>query len=153
MKEHIHFNSNIFKKFLEKHDMVYEVPAEEWERGLPMGNAIVSSVIWGGNPIKVTLDRQDIWEIRSAFKPDKAKFKWKKFCEKFEQKNGGDVDDFYQVGGSNWKPQTEVDSGVCNHARMKWSPLHNHGETSLLEWVYEKTDDIYYEYLSLNRTV
>ena len=63
------------------------------------------------------------------------------------------VGDFYQVGGSNWKPQTEVDSGVCNHARMKWSPLHNHGETSLLEWVYEKTDDIYYEYLSLNRTV
>jgi len=97
VKEHIHFNSNIFKKFLEKHDMVYEVPAEEWERGLPMGNAIVSSVIWGGNPIKVTLDRQDIWEIRSAFKPDKAKFKWKKFCEKFEQKNGGDVDDFYQT--------------------------------------------------------
>lgn len=91
------FDSSIFPGFLEKHDMVFERPPKEWERGLPMGNSVASSVIWGGNPIKVTLDRNDIWETRSAFKPDKNLFHWDKFCEKFERGQGGDVRDFYQT--------------------------------------------------------
>ena len=91
------FDPSIFPEFLGKHDLIFEKPPLEWERGLPLGNSITSAVIWGGNPIKVSLDRNDIWEIRSAFKPDKDLFHWEKFCEKFEQGRGADVREFYQT--------------------------------------------------------
>lgn len=93
----ISFNPSEFGEFLGKHDMIYERPPEEWERGLPMGNSVASSVVWGGNPIVVTLGRNDIWETRTAFKPNKDLFRWKNFCKKFEQGRGEDVRDFYQT--------------------------------------------------------
>lgn len=91
-----HFNVECMRDFLSKHDFVYEKTADAWEQGAPLGNSVVSAVVWGGNPIIVTLDRGDVWEKRSAFKPDPEKFKWKKFCEKLATGQGDDVSEFYQ---------------------------------------------------------
>ena len=60
-----------YRKFLARHDMVFEKPARQWEQGVPMGNGVLGTVVWGGldRPMKISLDRADIWEVRNI-KPD-----------------------------------------------------------------------------------
>lgn len=92
--EKVTFDEKIMAAFLSRHDMIYEKPATEWPRGLPMGNSTVSTFIWGTNPIKVSLDRADFWEIRNTFKPDPEQFRWRRFCEKVAQGHGDEFDGF-----------------------------------------------------------
>lgn len=48
-----------------KHDLYYETPAPTWDEGLPLGNGILGSLIWGdGNPLNISLDRTDLWDLR-----------------------------------------------------------------------------------------
>jgi alpha-L-fucosidase 2 len=73
-----------FAGFLERHDPVWEVPAERWSQGLPLGNGDLGAVIWGtGNPLVITLDKTDIWEKRH-WTPNPEHFKWREFRKLLE---------------------------------------------------------------------
>jgi alpha-L-fucosidase 2 len=53
------------ERFLEQHDLVWEVPPERWLEGIPLGNGDIGALVWGdGAPLKVTLDKYDAWERR-----------------------------------------------------------------------------------------
>ncbi len=57
--------------YLKQHDLVYEVAPCEWSSGIPLGNGDMGAVIWGdGNPLKITLDKYDVWELRTASPKD-----------------------------------------------------------------------------------
>jgi len=88
------FDDTTMAEFLARHDLIYEKPALEYGRGLPLGNATASAVIWGDNPLKISLDRADFWEIRNTFKPDPEKFKWRRFREKVAQGRGDEFEEF-----------------------------------------------------------
>src|SRR5208283_1672153 len=67
-----------------RHDPVWEVPAERWSQGLPLGNGDLGAVIWGtGNPLVITLDKTDIWEKRH-WTPNTEHFKWREFRKLIE---------------------------------------------------------------------
>jgi len=52
-------------EFVDRHDPIWEVAPLRWDQGLMLGNGDIGAVIWGdGNPLKITLDKQDIWEHR-----------------------------------------------------------------------------------------
>ncbi len=45
----------------------YESPAEVWDEALPLGNGIMGALVWGdGNPLKISLDRSDLWDLRKV---------------------------------------------------------------------------------------
>ena len=87
MRKKVVFNEDIFEEFLQNHDPVYTRAPAEWERGAPMGNSLVSAMVWGDTNLKVTLARGDVWEMR-RFQPDPDKFKWSCFTEKLSENNG-----------------------------------------------------------------
>lgn len=38
--------------------------SEVWYDGLPLGNGLTGSLVYGGNPLKITVDRADLWDLR-----------------------------------------------------------------------------------------
>jgi len=52
---------------LSVHDMVYETPAMNWRYGVPLGNGVVGSMVWGdGQPLHLTLDHPDYFDSRQT---------------------------------------------------------------------------------------
>ena len=37
---------------------------ERWDEGLALGNGFTGSLVYGGNPLKITVDRTDLWDLR-----------------------------------------------------------------------------------------
>lgn len=35
-----------------------------WDEGLPLGNGKTGSLVYGSNPLKITVDRTDLWDLR-----------------------------------------------------------------------------------------
>ena len=58
-------------EYLRQHDLVYEDAPVEWSCGIPLANGEIGALIWGdGNPLKITLDKYDAWELRTATPTD-----------------------------------------------------------------------------------
>jgi alpha-L-fucosidase 2 len=48
-----------------KHGLHYETPATVWDEALPLGNGLLGALVWGdGKPLKISLDRTDLWDLR-----------------------------------------------------------------------------------------
>lgn len=59
------------EEYLKQHDLVYEVAPIDWDCGIPLANGEIGALIWGdGNPLKITLDKYDTWELRTATPTD-----------------------------------------------------------------------------------
>lgn len=72
----------------------------QWDEGLPLGNGFIGSIVYGGSPLKITVDRTDLWDLRpnettleSGFnfenlkrlaKSGKAE-DWKEYCRLFDE--------------------------------------------------------------------
>ncbi len=60
-----------------RHDLVYEIPSKEWKKGAPLGNGHLGVMAWGdGSPLCLTLDRDDLWDLRVAPPPEDADYNW-----------------------------------------------------------------------------
>ncbi|MDE7185336.1 MAG: hypothetical protein K2O40_12940 [Lachnospiraceae bacterium] len=90
------FNQQIYSFFLRRHDMIFEEPAARWEQGVFMGNGMLGTVVWGGgdSPMKISLDRADIWEIRNEVPDYMNGYTWKTFSECMEKQ---DYDRFFKI--------------------------------------------------------
>ena len=40
------------------------IKTEKWDEGLPLGNGNIGSLVYGSNPLKITVDRTDLWDLR-----------------------------------------------------------------------------------------
>ena len=40
------------------------IETENWDEGLPLGNGNTGSLVYGSNPLKITVDRTDLWDLR-----------------------------------------------------------------------------------------
>jgi len=50
---------------LPRHGLHYTSPAEVWDEALPLGNGLLGALVWGnGAPLKISLDRTDLWDLR-----------------------------------------------------------------------------------------
>lgn len=89
--------------FLKRHDMIFEKPASRWEQGIPMGNGVLGTVVWGGGdkPLRLSLDRADIWEVRNV-STDPATFHWKNFTTYLKNEDKEHIDAF--IGPEPGKP-------------------------------------------------
>lgn len=48
-----------------KHNIRYEEMPTRWDEGLPLGNGLMGTLVWGdGFPLILSLDRTDLWDLR-----------------------------------------------------------------------------------------
>lgn len=54
------------RRRLAAHDLLFTTPPDEWLIGAPLGNGHLGVMLWGdGHPLCLTLDRDDLWDLRS----------------------------------------------------------------------------------------
>lgn len=47
------------------HGLHYDAPATTWDEAFPLGNGTLGALVWGdGQPLKISLDRTDLWDLR-----------------------------------------------------------------------------------------
>ena len=53
-------------KFLNvnKHDIIYKKSIAGWDEALPLGNGCMGALIYGDGPLRIALDRSDLWDMR-----------------------------------------------------------------------------------------
>ncbi|MCX5758197.1 MAG: hypothetical protein NTU83_06765, partial [Candidatus Hydrogenedentes bacterium] len=43
----------------------FDTPVTVWDEAMPLGDGLLGALVWGdGNPIKISLDRTDLWDLR-----------------------------------------------------------------------------------------
>jgi alpha-L-fucosidase 2 len=48
-----------------EHRLQYTAPAMVWDEAMPLGNGLLGALVWGdGKPLRVSLDRTDLWDLR-----------------------------------------------------------------------------------------
>lgn len=50
---------------LKKYDIVYDESIRNWDEGLPLGNGRLGALIYGDGPLRIAIDRIDIWDNRA----------------------------------------------------------------------------------------
>ena len=50
-----------------QHGLRHATPAMTWDEALPLGNGLLGALVWGdGDPLNLSLDRTDLWDLRSV---------------------------------------------------------------------------------------
>ena len=60
-------------------DLVFPSLAASWDEAIPLGNAVVGSLVWEKEgSLRMSLDRTDLWDLRPAdsLSGDRFKFSW-----------------------------------------------------------------------------
>src|SRR5512137_2213267 len=48
-----------------KHCLSFDTPSPTWDEAIPLGNGLLGALVWGdGKPLKISLDRTDLWDLR-----------------------------------------------------------------------------------------
>ena len=50
---------------LSKYDIVYENSVTMWDEALPLGNGKLGSLVYGDGPLRIAVDRVDLWDERA----------------------------------------------------------------------------------------
>ncbi len=69
-------------------DLVADTLATSWDEGMPLGNAVIGSLVWkNGDNLRLSLDRTDLWDLRpmDSISGENNRFAWVK-----EQVDKGD---------------------------------------------------------------
>ncbi|MFZ2147301.1 MAG: glycoside hydrolase N-terminal domain-containing protein [Sedimentisphaerales bacterium] len=55
----------LFGNPLPEHGLQFDSPSQTWDEAIPLGNGLLGALVWGdGEPLKVSLDRTDLWDLR-----------------------------------------------------------------------------------------
>ena len=44
------------------------IKIEKWDEGLPLGNGNTGSLVYDSNPLKITVDKTDLWDLNEKIK-------------------------------------------------------------------------------------
>jgi len=61
-----------------EHWLRYTVPALVWDEAMPLGNGLLGALVWGdGQPLRVSLDRTDLWDLRPVPEYDSPDYSYR----------------------------------------------------------------------------
>jgi alpha-L-fucosidase 2 len=70
------------------HQIYFKKPARRWDEGIPLGNGLCGSMIWGdGAPLIFTLDRGDLWDKRRLPRVSESDFTFAEIVRLVQTRN------------------------------------------------------------------
>ena len=80
-----------------EHNLVYEDPALVWDEALPLGNGLLGALVWGdGDPLRISLDRTDLWDLRPVPEFHSPEYKYTTMREWVRDKRVEDLRRVYE---------------------------------------------------------
>ncbi len=94
-----------------QYSLEYETPAEVWDEAMPIGNGLLGALIWGdGNPLKISLDRTDLWDLRPVPEFNSPEYSYQTMREWVAEKRIEDLQRLYEKPYRNPGP-TKIPAG------------------------------------------
>jgi len=73
-------------------DLLFDEAVTSWDEAVPLGNGLLGCLIWGkGNPLRLSLDRGDLWDTRPAPETLGEDFTYKKLAELADKKDVNEI--------------------------------------------------------------
>ncbi|MDO8588588.1 MAG: hypothetical protein Q7T82_16290 [Armatimonadota bacterium] len=122
------------------HELQFDRPITRWDEGIPLGNGLTGLLIWGdGNPLRLSLDRGDLWDKRVADEILAEDFTYSELIRLVREGKHDDVkrrfDRFYTKPTPTKIPagRLEIDYGrACDQANMRLSLYSATAELKLM---------------------
>lgn len=96
---------------LEKHAVRYDTPAMVWDEALPLGNGLLGALVWGdGRPLKISLDRTDLWDLRPVPEFESPDYSYSKMRQWVSEGRIEDLHKLYEEPYGNAGP-TKIPAG------------------------------------------
>ncbi len=78
-----------------RHGLAYTTPATVWDEAVPLGNGSLGALVWGdGHPLRISLDRNDLWDARPVPEYHSAEYSYDLMCIWHDE---GRVDDLLRL--------------------------------------------------------
>ena len=71
----------------------------QWDEGLPLGNGFIGSIVYGGSPLKITVDRTDLWDLRPNETTLESGFNFENLKRLAKSGKAEDWKEFFPGGG------------------------------------------------------
>lgn len=125
----------------EQHNLLFHEPIERWDEALPLGNGLMGCLVWGnGDPIRLSLDRGDLWDTRLAPEVLDSNFTYNKLNELIQEKNQAEIlskfSDFFSIYPNPTKlPAGRIELCCGSAAERMKSSLNIKDATANIEWI------------------
>ena len=78
-----------------EHGLHYTEPALVWDEAMPLGNGLLGALVWGdGKPLRISLDRTDLWDLRPVPEFHSAEYSYKLMRQWVKE---GRIDDLHRL--------------------------------------------------------
>ncbi len=78
-----------------EHGLRYTTPALVWDEAMPLGNGLLGALVWGdGRPLRVSLDRTDLWDLRPVPEFHSPEYSYKLMRQWVKE---GRIDDLHRL--------------------------------------------------------
>ncbi len=95
-----------------EHGLTYTTPATTWDEALPLGNGIMGALVWGDSkPLKISLDRTDLWDLRPVPEFHSPEYKYKLMRQWHEEGRTEDLVRLYEAPYSRPEAPTKIPAG------------------------------------------
>jgi alpha-L-fucosidase 2 len=80
---------------VESYPLTLNAPSMTWDEALPLGNGLLGALVWGdGAPLKISLDRTDLWDLRPVPEFSSPDYSYAKMREWVKE---GRIDDLHRL--------------------------------------------------------
>jgi alpha-L-fucosidase 2 len=112
----------------DSHGLHFTTPVTVWDEALPLGNGIMGALVWGdGKPVKISLDRSDLWDLRLVPEFSTPDYKFRIMREWHLQGRTGDLIRLYEQPYNRPAP-TKIPAG---RIELTWDPSPLFSDSSL----------------------
>ena len=95
-----------------EHGLHYTTPATAWDEALPLANGIMGALVWGdGSPLKISLDRTDLWDLRTVPEFHSAEYTYKQMQQWHKEGRVKDLIRLYEAPYSRPEAPTKIPAG------------------------------------------
>ncbi len=122
-----------------KHPIVYTDMPNTWDEGLPLGNGLLGALVWGnGNPLKISLDRTDLWDLREVPEFNQPEYNFQTMLKWEKEGKYADLIKLYEEPYNRPAP-TKIPAGRLkvsfkNEAKVKRASLDISNATATVEY-------------------
>jgi alpha-L-fucosidase 2 len=95
-----------------EHGLHYSAPAMTWDEAFPLGNGILGALVWGnGKPLKVSLDRTDLWDLRAVPEFHSAEYTYEQMVRWHHEGRTKDLVRLYEAPYERADAPTKIPAG------------------------------------------
>ena len=114
------FTFELFGKPLPEHGLQFESPSQTWDEAIPLGNGLLGALVWGdGGPLKISLDRTDLWDLRPVPEFSTKEYSYKTMRQWVKEGRLADLhrlyDDPYGNAGPTKIPAGRIELTIGNN--------------------------------------